>query len=797
VLRETLVEAREHAFYSAMQALEVQTLQLADACAAANDGVLAKVANIGHATIKRLPKELRDLAKVPHAFRNEFRKQAARAAGAQASDGAADSRTERMAVLAARTAVLDNIEPQARAWAAEGYLQERLHAAESELRDAQVRAMVVMVAATVVQVAAGNFAGAAAGRLAQAAMVGRGAVATDLVVGAATIGGDLVANTAFQKAVDGDDASVLTIAGLNVANAAVMKVISRGFASLGAIESASMRNATLWQRLGPRAAQLGMNGLELTSEMIAGAAVDYASRKVAGEHTTDPGDMTAEEWLLQGAAMGLGRFIAARTQRIADRSFRTFRDRVIADRATALVHRAQTIGDTGSVEAANAMLAEYHVLIELESAHLETMLTEQAARGGHVPDALVEDLRANTRVADHLDALEPARPGAGTAGGTHVPPIATTPAPSAEAHVAAARPGAATPDVASEGAASAPSPAAAHQPQSPRPPDLETPPRLQHVEHVTGVAKGPAYEQAMTELSAFYAVQEVEAGQVTQTRGHVVDGPYFWDYGHDARRFGHGAIHIAFRVHVTPAPGVDAAQLAHLQRQVVAGVDQHYNFRPISDGERLHLDVEFVDDLATAHLRIWAHAGDGDANLYEWFVEGDPTTHAHEVTHGAFGAPDEYADPLGQAPGRAHATDVNVSRDGSLMGDYWQRDAAGRRSPAPGTGLRERHFDRIRAQLPGAPDRTATPPPAPHLAPLPRGAVGARCAARCSPRDRARARRGDHRSIQAPQVRPHRDLDRRWQDRLRLHAGSRGDRRRQGSTAREDHGQRERSRDRG
>ena len=406
VLRETLVAAREHAFATAMQALEVQTLQLADACAAANDGLIAKTANLGHATIKRLPKELRDLAKVPHTFRIEFRKQAARAARAQVSDGAADSRAERLAVLAARTAVLDNIEPQARAWAAEGYLQERLHAAEAELRDAQVRAMIVMVAATVVQVAVGNFAGAAAGRLAQAAMVGRSAAATEFVVGAATMAGDLAVNTAFQKAVVGDDASILTIAGLNVANAAVMKVISRGFASLGAIESASMRNATLWQRLGPRVGQVTIGGLEVTSEMIAGAAVDYASRKVAGEHASAPGDMTAEEWLLQGAAMGVGRFVAGRTQRIADRSFRTFRDRALAERATALGDRAEALGDRGSVEAANAMLVEYRALVEMESAQLEAMLAEHTSRGGHVSDDLIEDLRANTRAGDHLEAVE-------------------------------------------------------------------------------------------------------------------------------------------------------------------------------------------------------------------------------------------------------------------------------------------------------------------------------------------------------------------------------------------------------
>ena len=153
---------------------------------------------------------------------------------------------------------------------------------------------------------------------------------------------------------------------------------------------------------------------------------------------------------------------------------------------------------------------------------------------------------------------------------------------------------------------------------------------------------------------------------------------------------------------------MDGAQLARLRGEVVRGVDQHFNFRPATNGARLHVEVVFVDNPANAHLTAMAHPGDGPANVYNWFVEGSATTHAHEIGHAAFGLKDEYVDPSGLAQGRKAPGDFNVHTDDSLMGDYWVRDgngrpvldANGKLMTNPQTTLKQRHTDEIERQLP-------------------------------------------------------------------------------------------------
>jgi cell division septum initiation protein DivIVA len=421
VLRETLVAARDHAFVTAMQAIEVQTLQLADACEAANSSLIAKAANHWHAAIKKLPGELRALARVPHTFRNEYRH---RTAGAHPDPDATggDARAARMAVIATRTEALDAIEPQARAWAADDYLKERLEFAEAELKDSAVRTLIWTLVATVAQVLVGNFAAAAVRNFAQATLVGRTAMSAEMAAGAAAAAGaatDIGLSTSFQKGILGDDASMLSLAGLNIASTAVGHLIESGFRGLTSVEAAGARNARLWERIavgdervvaGARLDLLvdvgergAIFGTTVSAHMLAGAAVDYAARKVAGERLPDNSQMTAEDWLLQGAAMGLGRAIAARLKPLADRSFRPFRDSVLADRAAALVDRANTLGDTGSIEAANKLISDYHALLDLERAGLEKAIAD---RGRRPSAGQVEDLRANTRAADGLDAIE-------------------------------------------------------------------------------------------------------------------------------------------------------------------------------------------------------------------------------------------------------------------------------------------------------------------------------------------------------------------------------------------------------
>ncbi len=238
---------------------------------------------------------------------------------------------------------------------------------------------------------------------------------------------------------------------------------------------------------------------------------------------------------------------------------------------------------------------------------------------------------------------------------------------------------------------------------------LKGPPPLPEVDAPRTVAHGPAYEDARATVRTAYARHESDVRQVREVRGQQVEGRYKWTYGHDSY-VADGTAHVVFRVFLAAAsPSVTAAGLAKVKTQTKAGVERYYN-KPIHEvsepgGEkhRLKLDVEFVDDKSAAHLVVTVHAGNGVARVTDWFVDGDPTNHAHEVTHGAFGIRDEYYDRTGGAPDRATPASSGTHHDHSVMGNYWKGNDE---LVDPRTQVKQRHLDEIERQVFG----DATPP---------------------------------------------------------------------------------------
>jgi hypothetical protein len=249
---------------------------------------------------------------------------------------------------------------------------------------------------------------------------------------------------------------------------------------------------------------------------------------------------------------------------------------------------------------------------------------------------------------------------------------------------------------------------------------LTTPPTLDQIESITGVAKGDAYAQHMAELRQFYADMEAEAQQHgAEHHGTATDGAYGWQYGHKAFVFSHGLATFEIRVFVDGS-NVTAAELAHLKTQVHVGMDHYYNGRNLevrgADGvtRRLHVEVVFVDNAAKADINVTAHPGNGRANLNNWYVGGEPTTHAHEVSHGGFGLKDEYVDSSGNAPDRATQTSPGVHDDKSLMGNYWVADPVRGNVPDAQTSIKQRHLDEIASNIPGGSTIASNmPPPSP------------------------------------------------------------------------------------
>ena len=240
-------------------------------------------------------------------------------------------------------------------------------------------------------------------------------------------------------------------------------------------------------------------------------------------------------------------------------------------------------------------------------------------------------------------------------------------------------------------------------------PQLDAVPLQQQLDEVTGVAKGADYDQAMDEMRDFYRRQAMEADAATrQVSGAGADGPYGWRYGYDVTELD-GVTHINIKVHLDGTTnGIPVEDLARVRANTTAGVDAHYNWQhqiPNAQGgaNRLHVEVEFVDSPSAAHLNVEVHPGDGGANLSNWYVDGHSTTHAHELGH-QMGLLDEYVDAA--VPNRAAAGAPGVSNDGSLMGNYWTRDAAGNTVPGANTGLRDRHLQQIGSDI--AASRPAT-----------------------------------------------------------------------------------------
>jgi len=239
---------------------------------------------------------------------------------------------------------------------------------------------------------------------------------------------------------------------------------------------------------------------------------------------------------------------------------------------------------------------------------------------------------------------------------------------------------------------------------------VESLPTLDVIHEVAGVEKGPAYALRMAELRDFYAQMDVE-GRKSQTRnqGQAVDGAYRWDYGHDAFAFSHGLATFEVRVYLDTS-GVSPTDAAHLRQQVYAGIDHHYNAKkfliqgPDGKARQMHLEVYFVDDPSVSHLKVTAHPRNGIADLFNWFVGGNQTTHAHEITHGAFGIKDEYWDDTGWVPDRSTPQSPGVRTDQSIMGNYWIGHPIIDNHADPATTVKQRHVDEIGRFSPPAPN---------------------------------------------------------------------------------------------
>ena len=654
-------------------------------------------------------------------------------------------------------------------------LQHFFSKASEAIKDQQFRAAIVraaafigisLVAGAAAQFAAAGMASMLTDATAASELSGLGLAAREATIGATRTVVDATLNATGQAALDGlsfSDASeawaqnlMMTLAS-NAVFGSIAKVAARE-KDLARMEGDLAK--TLAKMPGGKLAKAGALLKEagaITVHTIWGAAMgEVAGRIATGK--SHPNMMTMQDWAIQGASVAIGRGISQRM--VANRKLHQEIDSAIHETERSLAAQAEHVRkladqvvDTKSSDLALVLLDEHEAFMRETAQRLDLAIAKSGDPTGKLSmhQAATEIALREAGSAGMLDTrfalagLEELVPGALWKGTRQDIECAVNQA-GRDAKVTA--PGESSKRwtiETSDGrrieieeahatrnerdASIVPA-----EPGSTKVGQLDAVatslPVLEGVDAATGVTKGAAYESDMAALRQFYAEMETEAQYGVARKGAVQDGQYTWNFGHKAFTFSHGVVNFEFSVYLDGS-NVSGAELQHLKQQVHRGIDRHYNATKLSvrgpDGveRRLHLEVIFVDQPGNADINVTAHPGNGYANVYNWFVDGNPTTHAHEVTHGAFGIKDEYHDATGAAPDRATPTSPGVysEADPGIMSDYWVGHPIRDNTAHPNTEVKQRNLDEISKQAPNAPPKVEVPenqsgagkaPPSPH-----------------------------------------------------------------------------------
>ncbi|MBE7452761.1 MAG: hypothetical protein HS111_28945 [Kofleriaceae bacterium] len=238
---------------------------------------------------------LRIAARFP-SLRDRYQRQVA-----QANDEHGASFDGPWQILRARERGLDELEHRLQVTVARGALVELLHRASNKAESAQTRAFAQQLLTTIAITLAGNIAASAVRGAPPRArsrrappLLGKDArtaatMARAQQVGAAAgFAADVAVSTIGQK-LQGDGASLLTLLALNVVEPARRR---QGAGHLPA-PGQGQRHGVPAQRAGRWALDVAYDKLDLSVQMIVGAAVDHASRILMGAASLDPSEQKA------------------------------------------------------------------------------------------------------------------------------------------------------------------------------------------------------------------------------------------------------------------------------------------------------------------------------------------------------------------------------------------------------------------------------------------------------------------------------------------------------------------------
>jgi len=246
------------------------------------------------------------------------------------------------------------------------------------------------------------------------------------------------------------------------------------------------------------------------------------------------------------------------------------------------------------------------------------------------------------------------------------------------------------------------------------------------IDETTG-GRGGDYAEEMAKLRAHYAQQELEAQKVStvsrvdveqfrdvegaipgKTKGFtkeplfLKDGRPFGAEGrthYDVREFSHGVTAIEVRVHL--AGDATPEEMARVKSQTLANVDKYYNHaenivkNSAGQESRLHVEVVFVDDPASAHATVKVLSGEGHTDQMNWYADDLGVQYAHEIAH-HIGLNDEYVDERIVRRKDYLAPDVATDSN-SLLGYYLVTDPDDptKKIADPKASLKPRHMEAL------------------------------------------------------------------------------------------------------
>ncbi len=258
---------------------------------------------------------------------------------------------------------------------------------KDEVGDAQMRALVAEIIFLIgTSVLSAGVAGAL-GVAARGAMLARttgnaarllaAAPRIRLASGAIELGSEAALNAAFQTLAGGDmGSSFLENLLADAATLAALAPLRQLVRRVGAADEAV---AGLWQRAG-RAGKLvlGKSAI-LSAEMITAAAASYAAHMAIHGRPDTPDTVTG--WLIQGASMAAGRFVASRMTGLVERmSHMAERGAFLRQRAAVQRQRAEDVVKSGDEGRALELLAAQKQLLDEETELLSMLERDGAAR---------------------------------------------------------------------------------------------------------------------------------------------------------------------------------------------------------------------------------------------------------------------------------------------------------------------------------------------------------------------------------------------------------------------------------